>query len=108
MLPIKMLGALAPLAVVAVMLSGHAGAAGGRPIPLLDPARLPELPRQGLIVARTGGVLFETTAGRAIGLLPGFSFAPPENVSGRLFERSVGIGALESADPELTVLYDRS
>jgi len=50
-------------------------------IPALDPGRLPDLPSQSLFVDEPGGVLLETTAGRAIGLLRGFSVGGPQSPS---------------------------
>jgi hypothetical protein len=77
-------------------------------IPALDPGRLPDLPSQGLFVDEPGGVLLETTAGRAIGLLRGFSVGGPQSPSDTQFERVLAGGAFVSADPAVTVLFDRS
>jgi hypothetical protein len=90
--------------LVAAVAAGGAHAA----TPSLDPARLPALPAQGLVVEKPGGVLLLTTDGRVLGRLAGFSTYPPEKLSDARFARSVGIGALASADPALTVLYDRT
>jgi hypothetical protein len=98
-------GLLAPLALLAA-LAGATGAAGAA-VPTLDPASLPALPAQGLVVQRSGDVLLETTGGAVIGRLAGFSIDPPAKLTDARFARSVGIQALASADPQLTVLFDR-
>ena len=77
-------------------------------VPRLDPAHLPDLATQGLAVEVGDAILLETTAGKVLGELTGFSFNPPENLNGAIFARSVGIQALAAADPSLTVLFDRA
>ena len=98
----------ATVVLTALVAAVAALAVTGGPIRALNPARLPVLPRQGLIVEQGNGVLLETTGGGVIGRLAGFSVAPPQNLAGRRFGRSVAIGALVGADPRLTVLFDRA
>jgi hypothetical protein len=99
------------LGLLAVLI-GAAGCGGSATtrgsIPTLDPAALPPLPQQGLIVAKTGSVLLETTGGGVVGRLVGFSMSPPQDLTSREFAWSTGIEALQRADPRLTVLFDRS
>ena len=94
-------------AFLVFVLSVVATAAAAPSAPVLDPLHLPALPAQGLVIEQKGGVLLETTAGKVIGRLPGFSVYPPPKLPERLFPRSVGIQALAQADPWLTVLFDR-
>lgn len=101
----RVFGVLAILSVAAI--AGVADAASAS-TPTLDPASLPALPSQGLVVAQPAGVLLETTGGTVLGRLAGFSVDPPEKLTGLALARSVGIGTLASADPALTVLFDRA
>jgi hypothetical protein len=98
----------APFVLLAALASTGAANASGAAIPTLDPTALPALPAQGLVVQRAGDVLLETTGGASIGRLAGFSVDPPSKLTDARFAKSVGIQALASADPALTVLFDRS
>jgi hypothetical protein len=65
------------------------------------------LPAQGLVIEQKPGVLLESTEGKVIGRLAGFSIYPPQKLSDAVFARTAGMQALATADPGLTVLFDR-
>jgi hypothetical protein len=73
----------------------------------LNPARLPALPAQGLVLRTSHGVLLETTTGQVIGELRGFTLGPPQNPPLDTWRRDFGLETLAEVDPRLTVLYDR-
>ncbi len=96
---------LTVIAVTALLLGGSG--AGAAAIPALDPAHLPALPAQGLIVQRHDDVLLIGLDGHVYGRLPGFQvYASSEHLGGQAFARLVGVQALQTADPRLAIVYD--
>jgi hypothetical protein len=86
---------------------GHAPTPGA--IQTLDPNNLPKLPDQGLLVAQHGGVLLVDLDGRVYGRLAGYLPYPGKEASrDGLFAKSVGIQALQQADPGLAIFFDRA
>ncbi len=98
------IAALVPAALVLLAdCGGHKAAPHG--IVDLDPASLPSLPAQGLVVDKRGGVLLEDLDGTVIGRLPGYRPYTVGKISDRAFVRSVGDQALATADLGLVVLF---